>query len=159
MPSMVSRISGSNTVVPASRGIAPKIPARKTIQPIGTPMQVTSRALEAPAPPKKKPDRKPATAPAAARPKHHERRDLAKSQARLEKQVARAEAEIGGLEARIRRRTEELADPALYQDFSRWNELHLEQEQWSRDLDRLTARWADLSQELEGVRKRLEVLD
>ncbi len=83
------------------------------------------------------------------------RRDLAKSRDRLEKQVARAEAEIAGAEARIKARDQELADPALYQDFGRWNELHQEQEQWKKDLERLTARWTDLSQELEEVKKKL----
>ncbi len=132
-------------------------------------LQVTTEALEEKKPAKKKVERKPAPAapsrspaPAPApdgRPRHHERKELAKSQARLEKQVARAEAEIGELEARVQRRTEELADPALYQEFARWHELHLEHERWSRDLEKLTARWADLSQELEGVKKKLEVLD
>jgi ATP-binding cassette subfamily F protein 3 len=83
------------------------------------------------------------------------RRDLVKSRDRLEKQVARAEADIAGTETRIKRRDQELADPALYQDFSRWNELHQEQEKWKHDLDRLTAKWTDLSQELEEVKKKL----
>ena len=91
-------------------------------------------------------------------PKHHQRRELSKTQARLEKQVARAEAEVAELEARIRSRHQELADPELYQDFARWHALHLEQERWSTELERLTARWADLSQELEEVRKKLQAI-
>ena len=83
------------------------------------------------------------------------RRDLTKSRDRLEKQVARAEAEIAEMETRIKDRDQELADPALYQKFSRWNELHHEQEKWKKDLDRLNAQWTDLSQELEDVKKKL----
>jgi ATP-binding cassette, subfamily F, member 3 len=83
------------------------------------------------------------------------RRDLAKSRDRLEKQVARAEADIAGMEERIKARDQELADPVLYQNFPRWNELHQEQEKWKQDLDRLTARWSDFSQELESVKQKL----
>ncbi len=73
----------------------------------------------------------------------------------MDKQIERLEAEIAELEGRIQNRDQELADPGLYQDFSRWNELHVGQEGWRRNLDRLTARWGDLSQELDGVKKRL----
>ena len=84
-------------------------------------------------------------------------RELNKTQARLEKQVGRMESEIAGLETRIKSRDQELADPQLYQDFSRWNELHVEQEQWKKELDRMTARWESLSGELEEVRQKLTV--
>src|SRR6478736_3548423 len=47
-----------------------------------------------------------------------DRRDLNKTQARLEKQVARAEAEIAEHETKIKSRELELADPALYKDES-----------------------------------------
>jgi ATP-binding cassette, subfamily F, member 3 len=93
------------------------------------------------------------------KPPRGDRRELNKTQARLEKQVARMESEIAGLEARIKSRDQELADPQLYQDFSRWNELHVEQEQWKRELDRMTARWESLSGELEDVRQKLTVLN
>jgi len=83
------------------------------------------------------------------------RRDLTKLRDRLEKQVAQAEKEIAEMEERIKARDQELADPALYQKFSRWNELHHEQEKWKKDLERLTARWSDLSQELEDVKNKL----
>ncbi len=89
--------------------------------------------------------------------KGSDRRELVKSQARLEKQVSRAEAEIAELESRIRARDQELADPVLYQDFARWHDLHLEQDRWKKDLERLTARWEALSQELEGIKQKLEV--
>jgi ATP-binding cassette subfamily F protein 3 len=85
-----------------------------------------------------------------------QRRELVKSKDRLEKQVARAESEIAAFEAKIKSRDQALADPALYQDFSRWNGLHKEQEEWKKDLDRLTSRWSDLSQELESVKQKLK---
>jgi ATP-binding cassette subfamily F protein 3 len=87
-----------------------------------------------------------------------DRWELGKTQARLEKQVARAESDIAELEARIKSRDQELADPQVYQDFSRWNELHLEQDQWKKDLERLTARWESLSAELEETKQKLTVL-
>jgi ATP-binding cassette subfamily F protein 3 len=87
-----------------------------------------------------------------------DRRELSKAQARLEKQVARLEAEISGLEDRITARDQELADPVLYQDFARWDKLHSEQERWRKDLDGLTGRWSELSQELESVKKSLEAV-
>src|SRR5262245_61209020 len=71
--------------------------------------------------------------PAAQGTAQPNRRDLVKSRDRLEKQVARAEAEIAGMESRIKSRDQELADPVLYQNFSRWNELHQEQEKWKHD--------------------------
>jgi ATP-binding cassette subfamily F protein 3 len=83
------------------------------------------------------------------------RRDLVKSRDRLAKQVAKAEADIAGLETRIKGRDQELADPALYQEFSRWNGLHQEQEEWKHELERLTAKWTDLSQQLEAANKKL----
>ncbi|MBM4132503.1 MAG: ABC-F family ATP-binding cassette domain-containing protein [Nitrospira sp.] len=84
-----------------------------------------------------------------------ERRELTKSQTRLEKQVARAEAEVAELEANIKSRDLELADPELYKDFARWNDLHQEQDRWKKDLERLTAKWSNLSDELENVKKKL----
>jgi ATP-binding cassette subfamily F protein 3 len=86
-----------------------------------------------------------------------DRRELSKTQARLEKQVARAESDIAETETKIKSRDQELADPQLYQDFSRWNELHLEQNQWKRELERMTARWESLSRELEEIRQKLTV--
>jgi ATP-binding cassette subfamily F protein 3 len=84
-----------------------------------------------------------------------DRRDLVKRQARLDKQVSRAEADIAEVEAKVKARDMELADPKLYEDFAKWNVLHQEQEEWKRDLDRLTARWESLSAELEGVKQKL----
>ncbi|MGZ8421809.1 MAG: ABC-F family ATP-binding cassette domain-containing protein [Nitrospira sp.] len=84
-----------------------------------------------------------------------ERRDLTKTQARLEKQVSRAEAEIATMETKVKAREQELTDPALYQEFSRWGDLQREQEGWKKELERLTARWESLSEELQGVREKL----
>ncbi|MBX3235727.1 MAG: ATP-binding cassette domain-containing protein [Nitrospiraceae bacterium] len=89
------------------------------------------------------------------KPSGGERRELTKTQARLEKQVSRAEGEIAELESKLKGREQELADPVLYQDFPRWNALHVEQEQWKRDLERMNARWESLSAELEEVRGKL----
>ena len=76
--------------------------------------------------------------------------NLTKTQARLEKQVARAEAEIAEQETKIKGPRSELADPALYQEFSKWNGLHKEQDTWKKELERLTARWESLSSRIGG---------
>lgn len=97
-------------------------------------------------------------ATATSAPAGSNRRDLTKTQTRLEKQVARLEAEIALLEEKVNAREVELADPALYQDFGKWNLLHQEQEEWKRDLDQLTARWESLAAELEDVKHKLAAL-
>jgi len=84
------------------------------------------------------------------------RRDLTKTHARLEKQVARAESEIADLELKVKARESELADPALYKEFEKWNVLHQEQDGLKRDLERMTSRWESLSAEFEKVKKDLE---
>jgi ATP-binding cassette subfamily F protein 3 len=85
-----------------------------------------------------------------------DRRDLNKTQARLEKQVARAEAEIADCETKIKARDLELADPALYKNEStKWSVLQTEYDGWKNDLVRLTARWETLSAELEEVKQKL----
>ena len=95
----------------------------------------------------------PAPQPEAAQPSS--RRDLSKSIARLEKQVAKAEQDIADLETRIKDRDAELANPATYQDYSRWNTLHQERDQWGHELDRLTHKWGDLSAELESQKSQI----
>jgi ATP-binding cassette subfamily F protein 3 len=93
---------------------------------------------------------------APSKPSAGGRRDLNKTQARLEKQVARAEAEIAEYETKIKARDLELADPALYKDEStKWSALHREHDGWKKDLARLTARWETLSAELEDVKQKL----
>jgi ATP-binding cassette subfamily F protein 3 len=85
-----------------------------------------------------------------------DRRDLNKTQARLDKQVARAEAEIADCETKIKTRDLELADPALYKNEStKWSILQTEYDGWKKDLVRLTARWETLSAELEEVKQKL----
>ena len=69
--------------------------------------------------------------------------------------MARSEEDITALEGRIKARTEELATPALYQDFPRWNELHQEHERWKEELDVLTNRWSTLSTELAELKDQL----
>src|SRR6267142_2175828 len=90
---------------------------------------------------------------APSKPSAGDLRDLNKTQARLEKQIARAEAEIAEYETKIKARDLELADPALYKDEStKWSALHLEQDGWKKELVRLTVRWETLSAELDGVK-------
>ena len=74
----------------------------------------------------------------------------------MEKQVSRTEQEIEILEKHIKARGVELAKPELYQDFSRWNELHLEHERWKNDLEILTNKWSDLSSQLESKKQEME---
>ena len=94
-----------------------------------------------------------APAPVPAPPSDNaNRRDMAKKIKRLDKQTAHAEADIAALEGRIKTRAEELAAPALYQDFSRWNTLHQEHERWKHELETLTNRWTALSVELEQLK-------
>ncbi|MBI4400813.1 MAG: ABC-F family ATP-binding cassette domain-containing protein [Nitrospirae bacterium] len=118
---------------------------KETTDELGSQQSRTSKATTRPAPPPVAP----------LRSRGADRRELSKSEARLEKQVARAETEIASIESRIRARDQELADPALYQDFARWNEMHLEQTRWKQELERLTARWVAFSQELEEVKQKL----
>ncbi len=83
------------------------------------------------------------------------RRDMTKTLRRLDTQVARLEQDIAAMEDRTKTRAEELAAPALYRDFPRWNELHQEHELWKRELDTLTARWAALADERESLQRQL----
>jgi len=83
------------------------------------------------------------------------RRDLSKTIARLDKQVAKMEEDIATLEEQIKVRDVELANPATYQDYARWNALHQERDQWTRDLDRLTQKWGDLSATLESQKAQI----
>ena len=69
--------------------------------------------------------------------------------------MGKLEEEIAQLESRIKQRDIELAVPATYQDYARWNTLHLEREQWAKDLDTLTHRWDRLSAELESQKSQI----
>ena len=91
-----------------------------------------------------------------AKPSAGARRDLSKTQARLEKQITKAEAEIAECETKMKARDLELANPALYKDEStKWSVLQTEYDGWKNDLARLTARWETLSAELEDVKQKL----
>ena len=72
--------------------------------------------------------------------------------------MSRAESEIASMETKVKARELELADPALYQELGRWSELQREQEGWKKELERLTARWESLSDELQGVREKLTAI-
>jgi ATP-binding cassette subfamily F protein 3 len=87
-----------------------------------------------------------------------DRREMSKAQARLEKQIARAESEIVELESRLKVRDQELADPVVYGKQDQWHALHLEQGRWKGELERLTARWSSLSEELETVKQKLQAV-
>jgi ATP-binding cassette subfamily F protein 3 len=87
-----------------------------------------------------------------------DRREMSKAQARLEKQIARAESEIIELESRLKVRDQELADPVVYGKQDQWHALHLEQGRWKGELERLTARWSSLSEELETVKQKLQAV-
>ena len=99
-----------------------------------------------------------ATPPAPPVPQGPSRRELSKTIARLEKQVGKAEQEIATLEERLGLRDKELADPATYQDYSRWNALHQERDMWGSDLEKLTNRWTELSTQLETAKNQFEKL-
>ena len=83
------------------------------------------------------------------------RRELTKTVTRLEKQVLKLEEAIAQLESRTKNRDAELADPDTYQDYGRWNTLHLEREEWGKELDVLTHRWESLCSQLESQRAQL----
>jgi ATP-binding cassette, subfamily F, member 3 len=87
-----------------------------------------------------------------------DRRDMSKAHARLEKQIVKAEADIAEMESRLKARDQELANPVLYADHDRWHALQLEYARWKADLDRLTARWSALSEELETVKQKLQAV-
>ena len=126
------------------------------IPPEAKPQKKKSKKKEKP--PKEKPTTEHVTngtATTSVAPTTPSRRDLSKSIARLDKQVAKAEEDIATLEEQIKARDLELAAPATYQDYARWNILHQEREKWSRDLDRLTHKWGDLSAQLESHKSQI----
>ncbi|WP_454063445.1 ABC-F family ATP-binding cassette domain-containing protein [Candidatus Nitrospira salsa] len=86
------------------------------------------------------------------------RRELSKTVARVEKQVSKAEEEITKLEGHIAQRDKELADPTTYQDYSRWNTLHQERDKWGHELEKLTAKWSELSTQLETSKEQFKKL-
>src|SRR5438034_1409619 len=88
-----------------------------------------------------------------------QRRDLTKTLARVERQIARLEAEIAQGDDRLKARDKELADHDLYQDPLRWDALNKERDSWIATLAGRTSQWATLCEEAEDVRAQLKELD
>jgi ATP-binding cassette subfamily F protein 3 len=88
-----------------------------------------------------------------------DRRELAKALDRAERRLAGMEATIAGLEERMGARDRQLASPALYQDHERWHALHLERQQWDKDLEHLMEAWARQSEAAAQLRRQIEALD
>lgn len=87
-----------------------------------------------------------------------DRRELVKALGRAERRSADMEAAIAELEERIRARDQELKTPELYQHHERWHALHLERQQWDRDLERLMEDWAEHSEAIVGLRQQIAAM-
>src|SRR3989449_1090524 len=85
-----------------------------------------------------------------------ERRELTKTLARVERQIAKLEGEISAGEQRIQARDQELASETLYQDHERWTVLMKERENWMKDQSVLTSQWAELCEQAEQLRTKLK---
>jgi ATP-binding cassette subfamily F protein 3 len=88
-----------------------------------------------------------------------DRREMAKALDRAERRLADMEVTIAALEARMGTRDRELASAELYQDHERWHALHLERQQWDKDLERLMEAWARHSEAVGGLRQQIEAFD
>ncbi len=88
-----------------------------------------------------------------------ERRELTKTLARIERQIAKLEGEIAAGDDRIKARDRELASQALYQDHERWTVLMKERENWVKDQSVLTSQWAELCEQVEQIRAKLKELE
>jgi ATP-binding cassette, subfamily F, member 3 len=88
-----------------------------------------------------------------------DRRELVKALGRAERRTVDLEAAIAALEERIRARDQELKAPELYQDHERWHALHLERQQWDRDLEGLMEDWARSSDAAVALRQQIEAYD
>jgi ATP-binding cassette subfamily F protein 3 len=88
-----------------------------------------------------------------------DRRELVKALSRAERRVAELEAAVATLEAQMRARDAELASVELYQEHERWHLLHLERQQWDKDLERLMEEWARQSEAVADSHRRLESFD
>jgi len=85
-----------------------------------------------------------------------ERRELTKTLARIERQIAKLEAAIAAGDDRIKARDRELASQELYQDHERWTVLMKERENWVKDQSVLTSQWAELCEQAEQLRAKLK---
>ncbi len=87
------------------------------------------------------------------------RREMVKALDRAQRRLVDMEVTIAGLEDRMGTRDRELASAELYQDHERWHALHLERQQWDKELDRLLEEWAQRSEAVGELRRQLEALD
>jgi ATP-binding cassette subfamily F protein 3 len=92
-------------------------------------------------------------------PQRPDRRELVKALGREERRMGDMEAAIAELEGRIRSRDRELESATLYQEHARWHALHLERQQWDRDLERLMEEWARQSENVIALRQQVESYD
>jgi ATP-binding cassette, subfamily F, member 3 len=92
-------------------------------------------------------------------PRGPDRRELVKALSRGERRVAELEAAVAVLEERMRRRDAELASGELYQDHERWHALHLERQQWDRELERLLEEWLKQSAEKDSLQQQILAYD
>jgi ATP-binding cassette subfamily F protein 3 len=92
-------------------------------------------------------------------PQEPDRRELVKALSRAERRVAELEAAVAALEAQMRTRDADLASAELYQDHERWHALHLERQQWDKDLERLMEEWARQSETVADTHRQLESFD
>jgi ATP-binding cassette, subfamily F, member 3 len=88
-------------------------------------------------------------------PRGIDRRELVKALSREERRGAELEAAVAALEERMRRRDAELASGELYQDHERWHALHLERQQWDRELERLLEKWLKQSAEIDSLQQQI----
>jgi ATP-binding cassette subfamily F protein 3 len=87
-----------------------------------------------------------------------DRRELVKSLGREERRMADMEGAIAELEGRIRWRDQELEREELYQDHERWHALHLERQQWDKDLERLMEEWARQTEAVVELRQQVSAM-
>jgi ATP-binding cassette, subfamily F, member 3 len=92
-------------------------------------------------------------------PRAPDRRELVKALSRGERRVAELEAAVAALEERMRRRDAELASRELYQDHERWHALHLERQQWDRELEHLLEQWIKQSAEKDRLQQQILAYD
>jgi ATP-binding cassette, subfamily F, member 3 len=87
-----------------------------------------------------------------------DRRELVKALGRAERRSADMEAAIAAMEERMRARDQELRDPELYQDHQRWHALHLERQQWDKDLECLMEDWTQESEAVVTLRQQISAM-
>jgi hypothetical protein len=83
---------------------------------------------------------------------------LVKALDRAERRLLDTESTIAELEERIRARDRELERQELYQDHERWHVLHLERQQWDKDLERLMEEWSCRSASIDELRQQISAV-